>query len=127
MAPRTRRSAKVSNLIPRAYGAADAAFGEGLELDTARFVVAAGGVDEADHAVLDEVAELDRVRHRRGDAAGERLDEGQTGGDAVAMTNGKWLTLHDSNDLQFSRGGVSRRTESTATAIPKLKRTNGES
>ena len=83
------------------HRAADAPLGEGLELDPPRFVVAAGGVDEADHAVLDEVLQLDRVRHRRGDAPGERFDERKTVGDAVAMTGGEWLTLHGSNDLQM--------------------------
>ena len=57
-----RRSAKVSNLMPRAL------------------VEAVGGVDEPDDAVLDEIADVDRVRHRRGDAAGELFDE-RKGGD----------------------------------------------
>ena len=38
---------------------ADPAFGEGLELDPARFVEAAGRVDEADHPILHEIAKLD--------------------------------------------------------------------
>jgi len=34
------------------HGAADAAFGEGLEADAATLVIAVHGVDQADHAVL---------------------------------------------------------------------------
>ena len=78
------------------HRAADPALGERLELDAARFIEAAGRVDEADHPVLHQIAELDRVRHRRGDAPRQRLDKGQSGGDAVAMMGGEGLTLHGS-------------------------------
>ena len=78
------------------HRAAHPPLGERLELDAAALVEAAGRVDETDHPVLDQVAELDGMRHRRGDAAGERLDEGQPGGDAIAVTGGKGLTLHGS-------------------------------
>ena len=76
IAPRTRRSAKVSNLMPRV------------------FVEAAGRVDEPQHAVLDQVVQLDRVRHRRRHAAGERFDEGQTGGNSITLAGGERLALH---------------------------------
>ena len=65
------------------HRAADAPFGEGLELDAAVLVEAVGGVDQADHAVLDQVADVDRVRHRGRHAAGERFDERQAGDDAT--------------------------------------------
>ena len=42
-------------------------------------VEAVGRVDEADHAVLHQVAQVDRVRHRGGHAPGERLDEREAG------------------------------------------------
>ena len=105
------------------HRAAHAPLGEGLELDASRFVVAAGGVDQADHAVLDEVVQLDRVRHRRGDAPGERLDERKTVGDAVAMTGGEWLTLHGSNDLQNDprRSAAARPRRATAVPQPEAK------
>ena len=60
MAPRMRRSAKVSNLMPR------------------RFVEALGRVDEPDDAVLNEVAQVDGVRHGRGHAARQRLHKGES-------------------------------------------------
>jgi len=41
-----------------------------------------GRVDQADDPVLDEVAQVDGVRHGRGHAAGQRLDEGNAGLDA---------------------------------------------
>ena len=78
------------------HRAADAALGEGLELDAARFVEAEGRVDQAEHAVLHQVAELDRVRHRRGDATRQRLHEGKAGGDAITLTGDERLTLHGS-------------------------------
>jgi len=43
----------------------NAPLGEGLELDAARIVEAVRGVDQPDHAVLHEIAEVDRMRHRR--------------------------------------------------------------
>jgi len=46
------------------HGAAHAALGKCLEADTAPLVVAVDGVDEAEHAVLDEVADIDARRHR---------------------------------------------------------------
>ena len=82
------------------HRAAHAALGEGLELDAARFVEAAGGVDQAEHAVLHEIAQLDRMRHRRGHAAGQRFDERQAGGDAFTLIVSKGLTLHRTPLLQ---------------------------
>jgi len=41
------------------HRAADAPLGEGLELDAARIVEAVRGVDQPDHAVLHEIAEVD--------------------------------------------------------------------
>ena len=70
------------------HGAPDAALGEGLELDAAAVVVAVRGVDEADHPVLHQVAEVDRVRHRRGHPAGNGFDEGQAGDDAILRGHG---------------------------------------
>ena len=50
---------------------ADTTLGERLELDAAVFIEAAGSVNQSDHAVLDEITQLDRVRHRRGNTAGQ--------------------------------------------------------
>ena len=57
--------------------AADATLGEGLELDAATLVEAVRRVDQAEHAVLDEISDVDRIRHRRRHASSQRLDEGQ--------------------------------------------------
>jgi hypothetical protein len=61
---------------------AHATLGEGLELDPATLVEAVRRVDEPDHAVLNQVAEVDRVGHREATPARERFDERQAGGDA---------------------------------------------
>ena len=108
------------------HRAAHAALGEGLELDAARFVEAAGGVDQPEHAVLHEVAELDRVRHRGGDPARQRLDERQAGGDSVALIGFERLTLHGSLFRGRCRSARSARDDATgepvsATAIPRRK------
>ena len=76
------------------HRAANAPLGEGLELDAAVLVEAVRGVDQADHAVLHEIADVDRVRHRRRHAAGERFDERQTGDDAAILTGGNRLGAH---------------------------------
>src|SRR5690606_34016364 len=105
------------------HRAADAALRERLELDPARLVIPARGVDQPDHAVLDEVTQFDRVRHRGGHPARERLDEGKTGCDSILMTGGKWLTLHGSYDLEkICAASVPRLDLPGATLIPNLKR-----
>jgi len=70
------------------------ALGERLELDAARLVEPVRGVDEADHPVLRQVAEVDRVRHRRCHAAGQCLDERQAGDDPFLLGLRDWLTRH---------------------------------
>ena len=57
------------------HRAANASLGEGLELDPTRIVKAMGRVDQSDHAFLDEIADIDRVRHRRGQSPRERFDK----------------------------------------------------
>ena len=51
-------------------------------------------VDETEHSILDQIAQLNRVRHRRGDAARQRFHEGKAGGDPDTLTGGERLTLH---------------------------------
>jgi len=68
------------------HGPADAAFRERLELDPARVVEAVGGIDQADHAVLHQVAQVDRVRHGRRHAAGQCFNERNTGFNAAGFT-----------------------------------------
>ena len=76
------------------HRATHTALGKSLELDAARLVEPEGGVDQAQHSILDEIAQLDGVGHRGGDAAGERLHEGKTGGDPGTLTGNERLTLH---------------------------------
>src|SRR4029077_3650457 len=67
---------------------ADAALGEGLELDAAVLVEAVGGVNQSEDAVLDEIADVDRVRHGRCHAAGQRLDKREPGDNAAILAGG---------------------------------------
>jgi len=65
------------------HRAADAAFGERLELDPARLVEAVRRVDETEDAILHEIPQVDRVRHRRRHSPGQRLYEGKSCDDPV--------------------------------------------
>ena len=77
------------------HRAAHAPLGEGLELDAAVLVEPVRGVDQTDHAVLDEIADVDRVRHRRRHAARERFDKRQTRNDSAILAGGNRLGAHD--------------------------------
>src|SRR5262249_1177239 len=61
---------------------------------TARLVEAARRIDEAEHAVLHQIPELDRVRHRGGHAARERFHERKARGYPGTLTGDERLTLH---------------------------------
>ena len=67
------------------HGAAHAAFRKRLELDAAALVEPMGGVDQANHPVLHQVAQVDRVGHGGRHAARQRLDKRQTRRDAVSL------------------------------------------
>ena len=83
LAPDAAHAARPGVLAQRVdHRAADAALGEGLELDAARLVEPLGGVDQADDAVLHEIAQVDRVRHRGGHAARQGLDKRQASFDS---------------------------------------------
>ena len=77
------------------HRAAHAALGEGLELDAAGFLEAAGGVDQPEHAVLHEVTEIDGVRHGGRHSAGQRFDERKALLDAGVDGFGQLLGGHD--------------------------------
>jgi hypothetical protein len=51
-------------------------------------------VDQAEHAVLYEIAHVDRMRHRRRHAAGEGFDKRQAGNDSTGLTHGNGLRTH---------------------------------
>ena len=76
------------------HRATDPPFGEGLELDAALFVEPVRGVDQPQHAILHQVADVDRVRHRRRHPAGERFDKGQAGDDSAVLAGGDGLGAH---------------------------------
>ena len=94
------------------HGAADPALGEGLELDAAAVVVAVRGVDQADHPVLHQIAQVDRVRHRRSHPTGNGLDEGQAGDDAVLRGHGV-----DGGVGHGVSGSLSRRRSAGAPGV----------
>jgi len=66
------------------HRATDAAFGEGFELDAPCVIEALCGINQSEHSVLDQIAHLDRVRHRRGHAPRQGLNERKAGRHAVA-------------------------------------------
>jgi len=68
------------------HRAADASLGEGLELDAARIIEAVCRVDQSDHAVLDQIAQVDRMRHRCRHPSRERLDKRQSRFNPIRLT-----------------------------------------
>ena len=76
LAPLTAHAARPGVLAERVdHRAANPPLGERLELDAARLVEAVRGIDQTDDAVLDEVADVDRMGHCGRHATGELLDE----------------------------------------------------
>jgi len=53
------------------------------------------GIDQSEDAVLDEIADVDRVGHRRSHAPSKRFDKRQTGDDAAVLTGGDRLGAHE--------------------------------
>ncbi len=76
------------------HRAADAPFGKRLELDAATLVEAVGGIDQADHAVLNEVTEVDGVGHGGRHAPGQGFDKWQTRSHAFLLMYCQWDSLH---------------------------------
>jgi len=67
------------------HGATDAPLGKSLELDAAAGVEALRGIDETDHAVLHQITEVDRMRHRGGHAPGEGFDKRKAGLNSIFL------------------------------------------
>jgi len=83
LAPLAADAARPRVLAERVdHGTANAAFGKGFELDSARLVEALRGVDQSNDPVLDEIADVNRVGHGRRYPASKLLDERKTGYDA---------------------------------------------
>ena len=70
------------------HRATHAALGKRLELDATVRVEAVGRVNQADDAILHEVADINRVRHRGRHAAGKGLDKRKTGNNALTRVGG---------------------------------------
>ena len=83
------------------HRASHATFSKGFELDTAFFVESVRGVDQPDHAVLDEVPEVDRVRHGRRHASCQGLDERQASRDTVVILAVEYVSFHDCGRLRY--------------------------
>src|SRR5260370_42628304 len=76
------------------HGTADSTFREGLEFDSPVLVKAVRGDYQAEHTVLDEVTDVDRVGHRARHPAGQGFDERQAADDAAVLTGGHRLNAH---------------------------------
>src|SRR5262249_42600803 len=76
------------------HRATHAPFGKRLELDSAIRIEAMRRVDQSKHAVLDQVADVDRVGHRGGHAARECLDKRQAGDDTAVLSGSDRLDTH---------------------------------
>src|SRR5262249_24263486 len=82
---------------------ADAALGKGLELDAALLVEAVRRIDQAEDAVLDEIRDVDRIRHRRRPTPGKRFNERQAGNDSAILVGGDRLGAHELSCLGRTR------------------------
>jgi hypothetical protein len=62
--------------------------GECFEFNAARFIKAVRSIDQADDAVLDEVTNINRMRHRGSHSSCERLHKGKTSNNSTALGGG---------------------------------------
>ncbi len=92
--------------------------GKGFELDAPILVEAVRCVDKPNHAVLHEVSDVDRVRHRGGHAASQGLDKRKTGNDSLT---GGWNGERHLVSLIAgkSQTGTAYRNWSTSRAADK--------
>ena len=114
------------------HGAADAALGKGLELDAAALVEPLGRIDEANDAVLDQVAQVDGVRHGSGHTARQRLHKRKTGLDPPGIPvsasaraelwggrlSGGLLDAHDCDLHPSPRNGAPALTRGSESVAP---------
>jgi hypothetical protein len=78
------------------HGAAHPALGKCFELDAAVFVEPVRGVDEPDDAVLDEVTDIDRIRHGRRHTAREGFDKRDPRDDPASLIGSNGMGAHSS-------------------------------
>ena len=114
------------------HGAADAALGKGLELDAAALVEPLCRIDEANDAVLNQVAQVDGVRHGRGHTARQRLHKRKTGLDPPGIPvsasaraelwggrlSGGLLDAHDCDLHPSPRNGAPALTRGSGSVAP---------
>jgi len=110
------------------HRAAHAPLRKGFKLDPAILVEAVRRIDQAEHAVLHEVADIDGVRHRGGHTPRERFDEGQAGDDATVLADGSGLDAHSdvsSPGFVTRDSGFEYRSRLPASAHHRNGGTNG--
>src|SRR4051794_30059223 len=100
------------------HGAANATLGKGLELDAAAFIEPVGRIDQTDDAVLHEIADIDRVRHRCRHAARQRFNERQAGDNTGVLCDGSSLNAHLNDLLGIGSSLTFRLLTSIATSVP---------
>src|SRR5262249_14724976 len=104
LAPNAARPGVAAQRID--HRTANATFSKRLELDAAARVEAVRGVDQAKHAVLHEIADVDGVRHRCRHPAGECFDKRQARDNAAILAGSDRLNTHPG--LLFDSGVPSR-------------------
>jgi hypothetical protein len=76
------------------HGAPHAPLCESFEFDAAIFVKTVRCIDQSDHAVLNQITDIDRVGHRRCHSSRERFDKGKAGDDPAGLTGRNRLNTH---------------------------------
>jgi hypothetical protein len=76
------------------HGAAHPPLGKRLELDSAILVEPVRGIDQADDAVLYEIADVDGVGHGCRHASRERFDKRDARDDSTIVVGGNGLGAH---------------------------------
>ena len=79
--------------MPPPHRAAHPPLGKGLELDPARFVEPMRGVNQSKDAVLDQIADVDGIRHGRSHATGQSLHKRKAGDDSAVLTGCDGLSI----------------------------------
>jgi hypothetical protein len=62
------------------------------------------GVDQAKHAILNEVADVDRIRHRRRHPARQGFDKRKSRDNSTILAGCHWLDAHWSLQMSFEDG-----------------------
>jgi len=108
------------------HRAANSAFGKGLELDASSFIEALGRINQTDDSVLDEIAQINRMRHGGGHAPRQRFDEWQASLDQgireSASLHAHGVPSSRLGGLGACPTGLTSGEEAEATGMPELCR-----